>query len=98
MPYEYKVKFNSTEPVNDDRVIQTLLRTLTLPLLLLRIVEMTGWKPFVKASVGVLQARKWSQKIEEDHGVDLDPIMDIVAQHRGEYLEWVPDSPEEGGA
>jgi hypothetical protein len=98
MPYEYKVTFNSTEPMDSDYVIQTLLRSLTLPLLLMRIVQFTGWKPFVKASVGVLHARKWAQKIEEESGIELDPVMDIAAQHRGEYLEWVPDGPEEGGA
>ncbi len=91
MESKYTMKFRSTTDVDDDRVLFSLITHFPLPLLILRIVEYTGWKAFVKASVGVLSARKWAEKIEGNSGVELHPELDIRAQHDGEYLEWVPD-------
>lgn len=92
MDSNYKIKFRGTIDVDDERILISLVRHLGLPLLILRIVEITDWKPFVKATVEVLAARKWAKKILEEHGVELHPELDLRAQENDEYLEWVPDA------
>ncbi len=87
----YRVTFKSTTDVDDERVIQSLIRGLTLPLLMHRIIQASGEKEVFKALLIAKRARKWSDDIAANHGVHLDPVMDIKAAYRGEYLEFIPD-------
>ncbi len=89
----YGMKFTSSTTVDDERVILSLIRGLTLPLLIHRISQAVGEKELFKAMLIVKRAQKWADDIEEEHGIALDPVMDLAAQRRGEYLEWVPDGP-----
>ncbi len=87
----YKVTFKGATDVDDERVIESLIRGLTLPLLIHRIIQATSMKEVWKALLIAKRARKWADDIAETHGVHLDPVMDIKAQRRGEYLEFIPD-------
>ncbi len=87
----YKVTFKSTTDVDDERVIESLICGLTLPLLIHRIIQATSAKEVFKALLIAKRARKWADDIAEQHGVHLDPVMDINAQRRGEFLEFIPD-------
>ncbi len=93
MESKYKVKFRTSTDVDGERILASLILHLSLPLLLLKIIEFTGWKDFLKASTKVMLARKWAREIDELHGVELHPELDLAAQERNEYLEWVPDGP-----
>jgi hypothetical protein len=95
---EYKLTLNiSGHKLDGEDVVYSLVRHMGLPLLLLTISEVTTWKELLHGLMKVREAKKWSADIRTEHDVDLDPRLDLRAQHRGEYLEWVPDEVPENG-